>query len=223
MIYIVEDDTNIQEIETYALKSSGFTVQAFDQGEPFLHSLNSQLPDLIILDIMLPNQDGLSILKQLRQREDTRTIPILIISAKTSEFDKVKGLDLGADDYLAKPFGVMELVSRVKALLRRSQIQCPSQIYSYETIRLEDDKHIVFLNDAPIELTYKEYELLKYLMVNQGIALTRAQIQENVWGYSTEIESRTIDIHINTLRKKINDSSANIIKTVRSVGYKLGA
>lgn len=223
MIYIVEDDANIQEIETYALRSSGFTVQAFDQGDSFLHALNTQLPKLIILDIMLPNQDGLSILKQLRQREDTRSIPILIISAKTSEFDKVKGLDLGADDYLAKPFGVMELVSRVKALLRRSQVQCPTQIYTYKAIRLEDDKHVVYLNDCPIELTYKEYELLKYLMVNQGIALTRAQIQENVWGYSAEVESRTIDIHINTLRKKINDSSCTIIKTVRNVGYKLGA
>lgn len=222
MIYIIEDDSNIQEIETYALENSGYKVKSFSEGASFFQALNQELPELILLDIMLPNSDGLTILKELRQREDTNRIPVLIISAKTSELDKVKGLDFGADDYLSKPFGVMELVSRVKALLRRSNFNTSKQKLSYAHIRLEDDKHLVFQNDELIELTFKEYELLKYFMLNQGIALTRSQIQEKVWGYSVELESRTIDMHINTLRKKINDIDASIIKTIRNVGYKFG-
>ncbi|MBR3693411.1 MAG: response regulator transcription factor [Erysipelotrichales bacterium] len=222
MLYIVEDDPNIREIEAYAMRSNGFEVELFTSGDELFLAIAKEIPELVILDIMLPNQDGLSILKSLRSQESTKTIPVIIVSAKASELDKVKGLDLGADDYLTKPFGVMEIVSRVKALLRRSHIQKQTTVLYYQNIKVDDEAHLVFVDDEQVVLTYKEYKLLKYLLQNPGIALTRAQIQEHVWGYDTEIESRTIDIHINTLRKKIKDHNATVIKTVRNVGYKLG-
>ena len=218
-IYIVEDDINIREIERYALKNSGYDVEEFECGAELFARLEKQLPSLIMLDIMLPNEDGLDILARLRGSKATAEIPVIMVTAKTSELDKVKGLDLGADDYVTKPFGIMELISRVKALLRRTQPAAheESQL-RHGDILLDNDKHSVFLGEKPCELTYKEFELLKYLMVNKGIVLSRDKIMDQVWGFEYEGESRTVDMHIKTLRQKLGASGA-CIKTVRNVGY----
>jgi len=218
-IYIVEDDTNIREIERYALKNSGYEVEEFECGAELFARLAKQMPSLILLDVMLPNEDGLDILARLREDKTTAKIPIIMVTAKTSELDKVKGLDLGADDYVTKPFGIMELISRVKALLRRTQetVHEKSQM-RHGNILLDNDKHAVFLGDVPCELTYKEFELLKYLMVNKGIVLSRDKIMDQVWGFEYEGESRTVDMHVKTLRRKLG-TSGSCIKTVRNVGY----
>lgn len=218
-IYIVEDDTNIREIERYALKNSGYEVEEFECGAELFARLAKQMPSLILLDVMLPNEDGLDILARLREDKTTARIPIIMVTAKTSELDKVKGLDLGADDYVTKPFGIMELISRVKALLRRTQetVHEKSQM-RHGDILLDNDKHAVFLGDVPCELTYKEFELLKYLMVNKGIVLSRDKLMDQVWGFEYEGESRTVDMHVKTLRRKLGDAGA-CIKTVRNVGY----
>ena len=197
-IYIVEDDINIREIERYALKNSGYEVEEFEGSAPFFKRLEKNSPSLILLDIMLPGEDGLDILTRIRADKATADVPVIMVTAKTSELDKVKGLDLGADDYIAKPFGVMELISRVKALLRR-------------TSRVREDSQLC-------ELTFKEFELLKYLMLNQGIVLSRDKIMDQVWGFEYEGESRTVDMHIKTLRQKLG-SAGGCIKTVRNVGY----
>ena len=220
MIYVVEDDQNIRELECYALKSSGFDVQGFCDAKEFWLACEKALPTLVLLDIMLPKEDGLTILTGLRQQENTKLIPVMMVTAKTSELDRVKGLDLGADDYLIKPFGVMELVSRVKALLRRVQVQAKHE-FSYGGILLNDDKHIVEANGNPCKLTYKEYELLKILLLNQGLVLSRDKIMEQVWGFDYEGESRTVDMHIKTLRQKLGPCGETI-HTIRNVGYKLG-
>ena len=217
-IYIVEDDQNIREIETFALKNSGYSVNDFEYAKDFYKKLDEQVPNLIILDIMLPDEDGLSIVKTLRQRVDTKDIPILLISAKTKEIDRVKGLDMGADDYLCKPFGVMELISRVKALLRRSHSNVTEPTLSAHEIYIDDEKRSVYVNKELIELTYKEYELLKLLLINHGIVLTREKLMEKVWSTDFEGESRTLDMHIKTLRHKLLDAGRHI-KTIRNVGY----
>ena len=175
-------------------------------------------PDLILLDIMLPDEDGLTILKNLRERRETRKIPVIMVTAKTTEIDKVKGLDNGADDYMTKPFGVMELVSRVKALLRRVGDQDSEKIMRIGDLVIDDEKRKVFVEDKPVELTYKEYELLHYLAQNQEIVLPRDSIMEHIWHANCEIESRTLDVHIKTLRHKLGDAG-KYIKTVRNVGY----
>ncbi len=219
-IYIVEDDVNIREIETFALKNSGYNVFDFECAKDFNKKLDENMPDLILLDIMLPDMDGLSILKNLRNRVETKNIPVILVSAKTSEMDRVKGLDIGADDYLCKPFGVMELISRVKALLRRSTSSENQKFLSIHDIFMNDEKRSVYVKDQVIELTYKEYELLKLLMINNGIVLTRETLMEKVWGTDFEGESRTLDMHIKTLRQKLKDAG-NYIKTIRNVGYML--
>lgn len=219
-IYIVEDDVNIREIETFALKNSGYNVFDFEYAKDFNKKLDENMPDLILLDIMLPDMDGLSILKNLRNRVETKNIPVILVSAKTSEMDRVKGLDIGADDYLCKPFGVMELISRVKALLRRSTSSENQKFLSIHDIFMNDEKRSVYVKDQVIELTYKEYELLKLLMINNGIVLTRETLMEKVWGTDFEGESRTLDMHIKTLRQKLKDAG-NYIKTIRNVGYML--
>lgn len=219
-IYIVEDDQNIREIETFALKNSGYSVIDFECAKDFYKKIEEKVPNLIILDIMLPDEDGLSIVQRLRKRADTKNIPVLLISAKTSEIDKVKGLDMGADDYLTKPFGVMELISRVKALLRRSSYSENEKILSLHEIVMDDEKRSVMVNDEAVELTFKEYELLKLLLINKGIVLTREKLMEKVWGTDFEGESRTLDMHIKTLRQKLK-SAGVYIKTVRNVGYML--
>lgn len=221
LIYIVEDDQNIREIETFALKNSGYKVNDFECAKDFYKKIAEKVPNLVLLDIMLPDEDGLSIVKRLRSMPDTKRVPIIMVTAKTTEIDKVKGLDIGADDYIVKPFGVMELISRVKALLRRSLDMQEEKFLSYGDIFLDGEKHIVYVKNQPCELTFKEYELLKLLMLNVGIVLSRDVIMERVWGIDFEGESRTLDMHIKTLRKKLKEEGT-AITTVRNVGYRIG-
>lgn len=217
-IYIVEDDVNIREIERYALKNSGYEVEEFECGADFFKRLEHKVPALVLLDIMLPNEDGLDILTRIRNSKNASKVPIIMVTAKTSELDKVKGLDLGADDYISKPFGVMELISRVKALLRRTSDMKEESRISYKDIVIDNDKHAVFVDEKTCELTFKEYELLKYLIINKGIVLSRDKIMNQVWGFDYEGESRTVDMHIKTLRQKLGEAGS-CIKTVRNVGY----
>lgn len=221
IIYIVEDDTDIRELESYALKNSSYDVVQFDSGKGFFEVCLEKQPSLILLDIMLPDEDGLSILKKLRNNDKTRDIPVIMVTAKSTELDTVKGLDMGADDYITKPFGVMELVSRVKALLRRTEKQPQTGGIGYQNISIDDEKHIVTVDGEKRELTFKEYELLKFLILNKGIVLTREKIMNKVWGFEYEGESRTVDMHIKTLRQKLGECGS-AIKTIRNVGYKLG-
>ncbi|MGN0348816.1 MAG: response regulator transcription factor [Roseburia sp.] len=220
VIYIVEDDINIREIECYALKNAGYEVEEFACGADFFERMQTALPSLILLDVMLPKEDGLTILTKIRANLTTAAIPVLMVTAKTSELDKVKGLDLGADDYMVKPFGVMELISRVKALLRRTQAAEGEGRLSHGEILLDKDKHVVTVSGKPCELTFKEFELLKYLMTNKGIVLSRNKLMDQVWGFEYGGESRTVDMHIKTLRQKLG-SAGGRIKTVRNVGYML--
>mgnify|MGYP004538882517 FL=1 len=217
-IYIVEDDVNIREIERYALKNSGYEVEEFDCGAEMFRRIEQKVPALLLLDIMLPNEDGLDILTKLRSDKNTEKLPVIMVTAKTSELDKVKGLDLGADDYISKPFGVMELISRVKALLRRTSSVQEDKKITYKDIEIDNDKHAVYTNGEICELTFKEYELLKYMMINKGIVLSRDKIMNQVWGFDYQGESRTVDMHIKTLRQKLGDAGS-CIKTVRNVGY----
>ena len=217
LVYIIEDDIDIREMETYALKSAGLSVDAFTNGETFFKALSERLPDLILLDIMLPGEDGLSVLKKLREGHTTQAIPIMMVTAKTSEADRVCGLDSGADDYLVKPFGIMELVSRCKALLRRSNRLMT--VLAYESIEMDDERHRVTENGRDVELTFKEYMLLKFLLENCGTTVTRERLMEAVWGFAFTGETRTVDMHIKTLRQKLGERGA-IIQTVRNVGYK---
>lgn len=218
LIYIVEDDINIREIETFSLKNSGYQIKDFGCAADFYEKMKEKLPNLIILDVMLPDEDGLSIVKQLRSNPESRKIPVIMVTAKTTELDKVKGLDMGADDYLTKPFGVMELISRVKALLRRCEGMEDEKFYSVGSLLLDIEKHSVSVNDEPVELTYKEYELLRMLVQNAGIVTPRDAIMERVWGTDFEGESRTLDMHIKTLRQKLGEAGS-MIKTIRNVGY----
>lgn len=223
LIYVVEDDRNIQEIETFALANVGYQVEGFDCAATFYKALEKSVPDLILLDIMLPDEDGLTILKNLRLRQGTSTVPIIMVTAKTTEIDKVKGLDMGADDYMTKPFGVMELISRVKAMLRRvAKPEDKEKVLKLGNVLLDRERHAVFVKDEPVELTFKEYELLKLLMVNAGIVTTRQVILDRVWGIDFEGESRTLDMHIKTLRQKLKEEGSQI-KTVRNVGYVMGS
>lgn len=221
LIYIVEDDENIREIEGYALKNAGFEVKSFESGADFWKEIMEQIPDLVILDIMLPEEDGMSILASLRKKTAMKHLPVMMITAKSMEIDKVKGLDAGADDYMTKPFGIMELVSRVKALLRRTTKPEPENVLAIGELILDEEKHQVLVSGEAVELTYKEYELLKFLMTNKNIVLSRDKIMERVWGFDYEGESRTVDMHIKTLRQKLKDKGS-MIKTVRNVGYKIG-
>lgn len=219
-IYIVEDDKNIREIEMFALKNSGYAVEEFENAKSFFSRSVEKVPDLVLLDIMLPDMDGLDIVKKLRSRPDTVRVPIILVTAKTTELDKVKGLDIGADDYLTKPFGVMELISRVKALLRRSRALQDDKQMVLGDITLDSERREVHVGGELCELTFKEFELLKLLMVNAGIVLHRDTIMSDVWGTDYEGESRTLDMHIKTLRQKLGEAG-NMIKTVRNVGYKM--
>lgn len=219
LIYVVEDDTNISEIETFALKNVGYNVESFGTAKAFYRALKENQPDLILLDIMLPDEDGLSIITNIRKDALTKSIPVIMVTAKSSEIDKVKGLDAGADDYMTKPFGVMELISRVKALLRRSKPESNTEkVLSLGDVTLDKDKHAVYVERTSVELTYKEFELLQLLMTNAGVVTTRELILERVWGTDFEGESRTLDMHIKTLRQKLG-SAGSMIKTVRNVGY----
>ena len=219
LIYVVEDDTNISEIECFALKNVGYEVESFDTAEAFYKALKNRRPDLILLDIMLPDEDGLSILTNIRKNASVKDVPVIMITAKSSEIDKVKGLDAGADDYVTKPFGVMELISRVKALLRRvGSDKKGDKVLTLGNVTLDKEKHSVYVSGNLVELTYKEFELLQLLLVNAGIVTTRDVILTKVWGTDFEGESRTLDMHIKTLRQKLGDAGS-MIKTVRNVGY----
>jgi len=221
MIYCVEDDRSIRELIIYALKSNGYEAIGFDKAEPFYKEMENKLPDLVLLDIMLPGEDGIEILKKLKASPKLRNIPVIMLTAKSAEYDKVLGLDSGADDYITKPFGIMEFLSRVKAVLRRSRNVSNSSELSVGRLTMYIDKHVVIADGKEVALTFKEFELLKYLMENAGIVLTRVKLLEEVWGYEYEGETRTLDVHIRTLRQKLGEAGA-VIETVRGVGYKIG-
>ncbi len=220
LIYIVEDDPSIREIETMALKNSNYMVQSFERASDFFAKTEEILPDLVLLDIMLPDEDGYAIVRKLRNGPKTRKIPVIMITAKTGEMDMIRGLDDGADDYIRKPFSIMELLSRVRALLRRSREDIPEQL-KVGNILLDDERHVVLTGERSIILTLKEYELLRYLMINEGIVLRRENIMQAVWGSDFEGESRTVDMHIKTLRQKLGENGKQI-RTVRGVGYSIG-
>lgn len=223
MIYCVEDDAGIRELVVYSLENTETSAQGFESGDELFDALKSgAVPELILLDIMLPGEDGISILKRLRKNPETANIPIIMLTAKNSEYDKVIGLDSGADDYVTKPFGIMELISRIKAVLRRSG-NVPadaSEVYKAGDVVLDTKKHTVTSGGRDISLTYKEFELLRLLMKNNGSVITRDVLLERVWGYDFDGETRTIDVHIRTLRQKLGESG-DIIKTIRGVGYKI--
>ena len=219
LIYVVEDDDNIREIETIALKNSNYLVKAFARATDFYRALNDILPDLVLLDVMLPDENGCDIVRRLRSQSATKRLPVIMVTAKTSEMDMVKGLDDGADDYIKKPFSVLELLSRVKALLRRSTEETAQQLRVGE-IQLDNARRIVLAQGKNVELTYKEYELLRYLMINAEMVLSRESIMRFVWGTDFEGETRTVDMHIKTLRQKLGPCGRQI-GTVRNVGYVL--
>lgn len=217
LIYIVEDDESIREIETIALKNSNYIVSAFENAKEFYKKLDELVPDLILLDVMLPDESGYDIVRKLRKRPATQDIPIIMVTAKTTEMDMIKGLDGGADDYIKKPFSIMELITRVKALLRRTAKEEP-KLLKLDDLVIDHERHVVTVNNEPVDLTYKEYELLRLLMGSQGIVMSREVIMRSVWDTDFEGETRTVDMHIKTLRHKLGDYGSRI-KTVRNVGY----
>ena len=217
LIYIVEDDESIREIETIALKNSNYIVSAFENAKEFYKKLDELVQDLILLDVMLPDESGYDIVRKLRKRPATQDIPIIMVTAKTTEMDMIKGLDGGADDYIKKPFSIMELITRVKALLRRTAKEEP-KLLKLDDLVIDHERHVVTVNNEPVDLTYKEYELLRLLMGSQGIVMTREVIMRSVWDTDFEGETRTVDMHIKTLRHKLGDYGSRI-KTVRNVGY----
>lgn len=221
MIFIVEDDEDIREVERYALRGGGFEVTAFANAAEFFRALSETVPEIIILDIMLPGEDGMSILRKIKSSPRTAGVPVMMVTAKSSELDCVRGLDAGADDYVTKPFGVMEFLSRVRALMRRStKEESPSsKVFSLGDVVLDDLRHIVTVQGEPCVLTFKEYELLKFLISRPGIVFSRETILEQVWECDPGFASRTVDMHVKTLRQKLGNSGS-IIKTVRNVGYK---
>lgn len=220
MIHVVEDDAGVRELELYALRQAGFDAQGFSEPREFRAALEKTLPDAVILDVMLPGENGINILRSLRQDARTRRIPVILVTARDTEMDKVRGLDEGADDYLTKPFGVMELLARVRALLRRSGETVHEDMLSLGGITLNRDTHRVTALDQEITLTHMEFELLAYLMRNAGKAVSREKLLDNVWGMAFAGDTRTVDVHIRTLRQKLG-SYGSLIETVRNVGYRL--
>ena len=220
MIYIVEDDSNICELEQYALKNNGFETAGFGDGKSFFEACRKQLPELVILDIMLPDQNGLDSLKTFREGVDTRNIPVVMVTAKDSEIDVVKCLDQGADDYISKPFGLMEFISRIRAVLRRTQKQAGAAVQSFREIQMDGMTRRVTVAGREVDLAYKEYELLRFFIENPNKVLTREELMNRVWNTDFSGESRTLDIHIRTLRHKLGEAG-NYIHTVRKVGYQL--
>mgnify|MGYP005764597257 FL=1 len=221
MIYCVEDDDNIRELVIYTLETNGLKARGFAEGSAFMEALAFDTPELILLDIMLPGDDGLELLKKLKSSPKTKGIPVIMVTAKGTEYDKVIGLDSGADDYVTKPFGMMELVSRIKAVLRRSGKVEDRIDMELSGVRMDIKKHEVTVDGKQVALTLKEFELLEKLMRNQGIVLTRDQLLTEIWGYDFDGETRTVDVHIRTLRQKLG-AKGEIIQTVRGVGYRVG-
>ena len=221
MIYLVEDDDSIRELVLYTLHTTGFEAEGFRNAADFWQALEKELPQLVLLDIMLPDEDGLHILKRLRAGAETADLPVMMLTAKSSEYDRVVGLDSGADDYLPKPFGMMELVSRVRALLRRAaKPAAEDKLFTAGSLAVDVKRRAVTGDGEPVILTYKEFELLCYLLENRGVVLSRDQILTKIWDYNYSGETRTVDVHIRTLRQKLGDAGA-LIETVRGVGYRL--
>lgn len=220
MIYCVEDDAAIRDLMIYTLNSAGFEATGFSHSKPFWEALKEHKPQMIMLDIMLPDEDGIAILQKLRRKGSTADIPIIMATAKSTEYDKVIGLDMGADDYLTKPFGMMEMISRVKAVLRRTAPVNKESILRIAELELNNDEHTVTTNGKPVQLTLKEYDLLLMFMKNTGLVFTREQLLANIWGTEFEGETRTVDVHIGTLRTKLG-SCGEYIETVRGVGYRM--
>lgn len=224
MIYCVEDDSNIRELVVYTLRSTGFDAKGLEDGDALKEALAEELPELLLLDIMLPGADGIELLRQLKADQATRDIPVIMVTAKGAEYDKVVGLDEGADDYVTKPFGMMELVSRVKAVLRRAgrqrEFQNTRERIECKGVAIDIKKHEVTVDGRPVILTLKEYEVLKRLILHLNIVMTRDQLLEEIWGYDFDGETRTVDVHIRTLRQKLG-SAGEIIETVRGVGYRI--
>ena len=221
-IFLVEDDEDIRELAEYALQSAGFLAYGFEDAEEFFQKLNETIPDLVLLDIMLPKEDGLTILKRLQGIKKYRNIPVVFLTARGNELDRVRGLDLGADDYIVKPFSVLELISRIKAVLRRTDKKSTeNSILEFGGICLDVNKYNVSVDGCEVKLTLKEFELLHYLLINTNIVLSRDKIIDKLWGYDYDSESRTVDMHIKSLRQKLC-SKSDLIKTIRGIGYKIG-
>lgn len=225
MIYCVEDDAGIRELVVYTLQNTGMEARGLEDGSALFAALREKKPQLILLDIMLPGEDGITILRRLRETQDTAAIPVILLTAKNTEYDKVVGLDSGADDYVAKPFGMMELVARIRAVLRRTQTEPgggeETRLLVAGDICVDERAHSVFVGEREVQLTLKEYQLLCLLMKNRGAVLTRDVLLENIWGYGNESETRTVDVHIRTLRQKLG-TAGSMIETVRGVGYRMG-
>jgi len=219
MIYYAEDDRGIRELVIYTLKNTGFEAEGFADGKELLDAVAKRIPELILLDIMMPGEDGIEILKKLRNSSSTKTVPIIMVTAKGSEYDKITGLDCGADDYISKPFGLMEMISRIKAVLRRTSSSSENDEYSLSGISINLKSHTVSVNSQSVLLTLKEFELLKMLIMSKGTVLTRDLILEKIWGYDFDGETRTVDVHIQKLRKKLHFEDR--IRTVYKVGYRL--
>lgn len=222
MIYLVEDDGSIRELVLYTLNNSGMEARGFEAPREFWRAMEQEAPQLVMLDIMLPEEDGLQVLRKIRANHSWKSIPVMMLTAKGSEYDKVVGLDAGADDYVPKPFGMMELLARVRALLRRSQGQEKPQEYKVGPLYVSPSRHVVRVNGRDVTLTLKEYEVLKMLLENLDVVLTRDRLLNQVWGYAFDGESRTVDVHIRTLRQKLGEAG-DLVETVRGVGYKIGA
>lgn len=222
MIYLVEDDESIRELVIYTLQTTGLTAKGFPCAKDFWNAMKQEYPSLVLLDIMLPDEDGLTILKKLRDAGPTKRLPVIMLTAKGTEYDKVVGLDSGADDYIPKPFGMMELVSRVRALLRRAEPEKEKRTDACTAgpIHVDLNRHVVTVDGTVVALTYKEFELLCYLTENKGMVLTRDQLLSKIWGYDFDGETRTVDVHIRTLRQKLGEAG-RWIETIRGVGYKL--
>lgn len=221
MIYCVEDEKNIRELLVYTLETTGFTARGFADGKELEAAMDKELPELVLLDIMLPGEDGYAILAKLKKASSTRNIPVIMVTAKEAEYDKVRGLEGGADDYITKPFGMMEFVARVKAVLRRSSRQNENRELHCKDLTVHVGRHEVWVDDKKTELTRKEFEMLQYLMENKGLVMTRDQILCHVWGYDFDGETRTVDVHVRTLRQKLG-TAGNLVETVRGVGYRIG-
>ena len=222
MIFCVEDDSNIRELVVYTLETTGYKARGFEDGKAFLEALALETPELVLMDIMLPGEDGMALLKRLKASAKTQDIPVIMMTAKGSEYDKVLGLDSGADDYVTKPFGMMELISRIKAVLRRTEknaMKIEDKIV-LNGLTIDVKKHEVTVEGEPVSLTLKEFELLRRMMKNLGIVLTRDQLLEDIWGYDFDGETRTVDVHVRTLRQKLG-KAGDLIETVRGVGYKM--
>ena len=222
MIYLLEDDDSIRKLVVYGLQSQGYQAQGFDRPSAFWKAMTQQMPELVLLDIMLPEEDGLEILKKLRNTSSTRKIPVIMLTAKNTEYDRVIGLDTGADDFISKPFGMMELVARVRAVLRRTEPATASKEFRLDKLYVCPERHQVQVDGQDVVLTYKEFEILNLLLENQGLVLTRNTLMDKVWGCELDRENRTLDVHIRTLRSKLGEMG-KYIETVRGIGYKMSS